>query len=185
MFSDSEAEDEMETTRDNHQEKLSGHENKKRCAEADGAEQAANKRRSEIKSRSLVPPDRTKSVDSLREPGVVQPVVSPANKSVLNRIKRSYHDPRLDIRSNATEETSKTPRRPATTSGDHWTAKSASVARRRGNELRANPSGLDGRAAYERPSMHGREMVISVGPSSLPRACRVTKSRIPSADARW
>lgn len=182
MFSDSEAEDETGSMRDSHEEKLSGQEGKKRRTKADGGELAAKKARGDIKSQSLAPPE---VIDSLKEPGVARPIVSPANKSALNRIKRSYHDPRLDMRSNATEEISNSPRRPATSSGDHWTAKSASAARRRGNELRANPSGLDGRAAYERPSMHGREMVISVGPSSLPRACRVTKSRIPSADARW
>lgn len=74
---------------------------------------------------------------------------------------------------------------PCTGDGDHWNAKTISQAKRRGAELRANPSGLDGRAAYERESMHGRSMVLSVGPSSLPRACRVTKSKIPAANASW
>ena len=68
----------------------------------------------------------------------------------------------------------------------HWTRESANAAKVRAELLRANPSsGRDGRAAYERPSMHGREMVISVGPSSLPSTCRVTRSRIPSANVKW
>mmetsp|Transcript_3620 Transcript_3620/g.10942 ORF Transcript_3620/g.10942 Transcript_3620/m.10942 type:complete len:161 (-) Transcript_3620:35-517(-) len=39
--------------------------------------------------------------------------------------------------------------------------------------------------AYQRESMHGQKMVISVGPSSLPDTCRTTYSEIPSKNSRW
>ena len=38
--------------------------------------------------------------------------------------------------------------------------------------------------AYERESMHGKEIAISVAPSSIPAAMRVTKSRIPGKHSR-
>jgi hypothetical protein len=37
--------------------------------------------------------------------------------------------------------------------------------------------------AYERQSMHGQKIAISVGPSSLPDTCRTTWSAIPSKSA--
>ena len=86
----------------------------------------------------------------------------------------------------AEDEEDAAPRRAAARAPSHWTRESANAAKVRAELLRANPSsGRDGRAAYERPSMHGREMVISVGPSSLPSTCRVTRSRIPSANVKW
>ena len=38
--------------------------------------------------------------------------------------------------------------------------------------------------AYERESMHGKEIAISVAPSSIPAGQRVTKSRIPGKHSR-
>ena len=38
--------------------------------------------------------------------------------------------------------------------------------------------------AYERQSMHGQKIAISVGPSSLPDTCRTTWSAIPSKSAK-
>ena len=39
--------------------------------------------------------------------------------------------------------------------------------------------------AYERESMHGKEIAISVAPSSIPAWQRVTKSRIPSKHSKF
>ena len=102
--------------------------------------------------------------------------------SFVDRMAASFQAPRL-VGSN---EEDAAPRRVAARAPSHWTRESANAAKVRAELLRANPSsGRDGRAAYERPSMHGREMVISVGPSSLPSTCRVTRSRIPSANVKW
>ena len=43
----------------------------------------------------------------------------------------------------------------------------------------------EARPAYERQSMHGQKIAISVGPSSLPDTCRTTWSAIPHKNARW
>ena len=102
--------------------------------------------------------------------------------SFVDRMAASFQAPRLV--GPADEDAA--PRRVAARAPSHWTRESANAAKVRAELLRANPSsGRDGRAAYERPSMHGREMVISVGPSSLPSTCRVTRSRIPSANVKW
>ena len=102
--------------------------------------------------------------------------------SFVDRMAASFQAPRL-VGSN---EEDAAPRRAVKPAPSHWTRESANAAKVRAELLRANPaSGRDGRAAYERPSMHGREMVISVGPSSLPSTCRVTRSRIPSANVKW
>ena len=102
--------------------------------------------------------------------------------SFVDRMAASFQAPRL-VGSN---EEDAAPRRAPARAPSHWTRESANAAKVRAELLRANPSsGRDGRAAYERPSMHGREMVISVGPSSLPSTCRVTRSRIPSANVKW
>ena len=102
--------------------------------------------------------------------------------SFVDRMAASFQAPRLV--GPADEDAA--PRRAAAPAPSHWTRESANAAKVRAELLRANPSsGRDGRAAYERPSMHGREMVISVGPSSLPSTCRVTRSRIPSANVKW
>ena len=101
--------------------------------------------------------------------------------SFVDRMAASFQAPRL-VGSN--EDAA--PRRAPARAPSHWTRETANAAKVRAELLRANPSsGRDGRAAYERPSMHGREMVISVGPSSLPSTCRVTRSRIPSANVKW
>ena len=101
--------------------------------------------------------------------------------SFVDRMAASFQAPRL-----VGEDEDAAPRRGAARAPSHWTRESANAAKVRAELLRANPSsGRDGRAAYERPSMHGREMVISVGPSSLPSTCRVTRSRIPSANVKW
>mmetsp|Transcript_5816 Transcript_5816/g.17184 ORF Transcript_5816/g.17184 Transcript_5816/m.17184 type:complete len:169 (+) Transcript_5816:141-647(+) len=39
--------------------------------------------------------------------------------------------------------------------------------------------------AYERQSMHGQKIAISVGPSSLPDNMRTTYSSIPSKNTKW
>jgi hypothetical protein len=39
--------------------------------------------------------------------------------------------------------------------------------------------------AYERQSMHGQKIAISVGPCSLPENMRTTYSSIPRADTKW
>ena len=102
--------------------------------------------------------------------------------SFVDRMAASFQAPRL-VGSN---EEDAAPRRAPARAPSHWTRESANAAKVRAELLRTNPaSGRDGRAAYERPSMHGREMVISVGPSSLPSTCRVTRSRIPSANVKW
>ena len=102
--------------------------------------------------------------------------------SFVDRMAASFQAPRL-VGSN---EEDAAPRRAPARAPSHWTRETANAAKVRAELLRANPSsGRDGRAAYERPSMHGREMVISVGPSSLPSTCRVTRSRIPSANVKW
>jgi hypothetical protein len=101
--------------------------------------------------------------------------------SFVDRMAASFQAPRL-----VGEDEDAAPRRAVKPAPSHWTRESANAAKVRAELLRANPSsGRDGRAAYERPSMHGREMVISVGPSSLPSTCRVTRSRIPSANVKW
>jgi len=111
-----------------------------------------------------------------------------ARGSFLDKIAGSFVDPRVNARSRAEGgdggDDDAPARRAAAPSG-HWSRDSARQARVREERLRSNPSGADGRAAYDRPSMHGREVVISVGPSSLPANCRVTKSRIPPANAKW
>ena len=43
----------------------------------------------------------------------------------------------------------------------------------------------EARPAYERQSMHGQKIAISVGPSSLPDTCRTTWSAIPHKSAKW
>ena len=43
----------------------------------------------------------------------------------------------------------------------------------------------EARPAYERQSMHGQKIAISVGPSSLPDTCRTTWSAIPHKNAKW
>ena len=43
----------------------------------------------------------------------------------------------------------------------------------------------EARPAYERQSMHGQKIVISVGPSSLPDTCRTTWSAIPHKNTKW
>ena len=102
--------------------------------------------------------------------------------SFVDRMAASFQAPRLV----GAPEENEAPRRAPARAPSHWTRESANAAKVRAELLRANPSsGRDGRAAYERPSMHGREMVISVGPSSLPSTCRVTRSRIPSANVKW
>ena len=102
--------------------------------------------------------------------------------SFVDRMAASFQAPRLV----GAPDEEPAPRRAAARAPSHWTRESANAAKVRAELLRANPSsGRDGRAAYERPSMHGREMVISVGPSSLPSTCRVTRSRIPSANVKW
>ena len=102
--------------------------------------------------------------------------------SFVDRMAASFQAPRLV----GAPDEEPAPRRAAARAPSHWTRESANAAKVRAELLRANPSsGRDGRAAYERPSMHGREMVISVGPSSLPSTCRVTRSRIPPANVKW
>lgn len=102
--------------------------------------------------------------------------------SFVDRMAASFNAPRVV---GAPDDEDAAPRRAAPPPPSHWTRESANAAKIRGELLRANPaSGRDGRAAYDRPSMHGREMVISVGPSSLPSTCRVTRSRIPSANVK-
>ena len=102
--------------------------------------------------------------------------------SFVDRMAASFQAPRLV----GAPDDEPAPRRAPARAPSHWTRESANAAKVRAELLRANPSsGRDGRAAYERPSMHGREMVISVGPSSLPSTCRVTRSRIPSANVKW
>ena len=111
-----------------------------------------------------------------------------ASGSFLDKISRSFADPRAGAsraeRPAAAADDVIVAARPPPAEG-HWTAKSARVARERAVKLRSNPSGVDGRAAYDRPSMHNQEIVISVGPSSLPSSCRTTRSRIPPANAKW
>ena len=117
-----------------------------------------------------------------------------ARGSFLDKIANSFVDPRRNAASRAEargdddDDGAGRARRPAPArppQGGHWNRATARQAKEREERLRANPSGVDGRAAYDRPSMHGREMVISVGPSSLPSSCRVTKSHIPPANAKW
>ena len=43
----------------------------------------------------------------------------------------------------------------------------------------------EARPAYERQSMHGQKIAISVGPSSLPDTCRTTWSAIPHKNTKW
>ena len=43
----------------------------------------------------------------------------------------------------------------------------------------------EARPAYERQSMHGQKIAISVGPSSLPDTCRTTWSAIPHKNTNW
>mmetsp|Transcript_10599 Transcript_10599/g.26946 ORF Transcript_10599/g.26946 Transcript_10599/m.26946 type:complete len:172 (+) Transcript_10599:56-571(+) len=170
MFSDSEAEDEVPSAKGTSSEgpPADKEDGKRREATAKVDDLPAAKRARSSpadESRKTVPGARSKASTS----------------TTLDRIKKSYADPRLARHTEAPAE----PRVAKSTAVDHWTSRSVAEARRRGAELRANPSGLDGRAAYERESMHGKPMVLSVGPSSLPSACRVTKSRIPSATASW
>lgn len=173
MFSDSEEEEEKPRTEAGaKQEPIV--ETKKRGVVVEGGEGATTKKR---KARAAAAPQPLA--------GGPTASVSTSSNAVLDRIGRSYVVPMMDRRQGSSGSNQEETPKGVSAGGEHWTAESVAQARRRGAELRANPSGIDGRAAYERPSMHGREMVISVGPSSLPRACRVTKSRIPAADASW
>ena len=54
--------------------------------------------------------------------------------------------------------------------------------RKRKREVQEEKSAMP---AYERESMHGQSIAISVGPCSLPENQRTTYSRIPDANAKW
>mmetsp|Transcript_22268 Transcript_22268/g.71767 ORF Transcript_22268/g.71767 Transcript_22268/m.71767 type:complete len:178 (-) Transcript_22268:163-696(-) len=107
--------------------------------------------------------------------------------SSLAKIKASYVAP--PPRTHASEP-SQAPSQKASSRGaskaaaSHWSRAKIADARHRAAELQSNPAAVDGRAAYERRSLHGSTMVISVGPSSLPKACRTTMGRIPDKNAK-
>ena len=56
----------------------------------------------------------------------------------------------------------------------HWT--SAKIAE-------AQYARESGEPAYHRPSLHGKSIVVSVGPSSLPKTVRTTLGKIPNKDS--
>ena len=60
----------------------------------------------------------------------------------------------------------------------HGRARQRKRAREKAEQNEARP-------AYERQSMHGQKIAISVGPSSLPDTCRTTWSAIPHKSTKW
>mmetsp|Transcript_7591 Transcript_7591/g.23454 ORF Transcript_7591/g.23454 Transcript_7591/m.23454 type:complete len:153 (-) Transcript_7591:41-499(-) len=96
---------------------------------------------------------------------------------LVSKVAKSFA---ADNRRPEAAEAARTAEAPA--SHSHWTAEAVASAKWRAATLHSNPGSRDGRAAYERPSLHGSSVVVSVGPSSLPKSCRVTMGKIPKAN---